>query len=140
MKTIRLAIPGIVVASLAFGAIDADAALQRQLDRVVSLAEAGKLESVQLTTRRVSLTMRIGGKEVQVDHGVHGARERKQVRLANLRLQLAGDRAAVFERLGRPAYRVRQDYAGSVQEHWTYVEHHLTYIFEGDRLLRTESF
>jgi len=140
LKTILLLTPGIFVATLAFGAIDADAALQRQLDRVVSLAEAGKLENVQLTTRQVSLTMKIGGTEVQVEHGVHGARERKQVRLANLRLQLAGDRAAVFESLGRPAYRVREDYAGSVQERWTYVEQHLIYVFEGDRLVRTESF
>ena len=140
MKTIRLAIPGIVVATLAFGAIDAEATLQRQLDSIVDLAEAGKLESAQLTTRRVSLTMKIGGTEVQVDHGVHGPRERKQVRLANLRLQLGGDRAAVFESMGRPTYRVREDYAGSVQERWTYAAEHRAYIFEGDRLVRTESF
>jgi hypothetical protein len=35
---------------------------------------------------------------------------------------------------------VREDYAGSMQERWTYVEQHLTYVFEGDRLVRTESF
>jgi hypothetical protein len=62
------------------------------------------------------------------------------VRYASWQLQLAGDRADVFEKAGAPTYRTRESYAGVMTERWTYVSRHVTYVFQGDRLVDSESF
>ena len=140
MKFVGSFLPTFAAAAVIFGAFDAEASLQRQLDRIVGLTKAGKAENVELTKRQVALTMRLGATDVHIAYGVHGKQERKQVRYANLRLQLAGDRQATFESRGWPTYRTLEDYAGARTERWTYADAKVTYVFAGDRLVRTEAF
>lgn len=140
MKTVRTWVATLAAGSVVFGAFGAEASLQRQLDRVVDLAKAGKAERVEFRKRQVEVTMRLGATDVRLAYGVHGKQERKQVRYANLRLRLAGDRQAVFDSRGWPTYRTLEDYAGQRTERWTYADEKITYVFAGDRLLRRESF
>ena len=140
MSSIRHSLPALAAAVVLFGAFDAEASLERQLDRVVGLAKAGKAENVEFTKRQVGLTMRLGHTDVNILYAVHGKQERKQVRYANLRLQLGGDRQAIYDRLGWPTYRTLEDFGGARTERWTFVDQKITYVFAGDRLLRSETF
>jgi hypothetical protein len=140
MKPVRPLLPSLAVAAILFGAVDAEASLLLELDRVVALARNGEVENVELTKRQVEFTVRVDETDVRVVYSVHGKQERKQVRYANLRLQLAGDRQAVYADRGWPTYRTLEDSAGTRTERWTYADEKITFVFAGDRLLRTETF
>ncbi len=129
-----------VVAILALGAIDAEASLLQEMRQVIDLEKSGRATRVVLTKHRVDVTVEERGNEERYFLTVRGSKERKQVRYANWQLLLAGDRAGVFERAGAPTYRTREDYAGVLTERWTYASQHVTYVFQGDRLVSTESF
>ncbi len=62
------------------------------------------------------------------------------VRTARWIRSLSGDRARVYGEAGFPVYRYREDAFGQVVEYWTYPERHRTYVFAGNRLLRSQSF
>ena len=62
------------------------------------------------------------------------------VRTARWIRSLSGDRARVYGEAGFPVFRYRDDAFGQVVEYWTYPERHRTFVFAGDRLLRTQSF
>jgi hypothetical protein len=131
MRPSRHVVPALAAAFLASGFFAAEASLLRELEEAIALVEAGEA-SVALSKRRVEITT--------VVYPVKGEQERKQVRYARWRLLLDGDRRDVYDRQGWPTYRTRESFAGSVTERWTYPEHHRTYVFEGDRLVRTELF
>ena len=131
MRPLRLILPLFAAAFFFAGSFDARASLLRELDEAIALVEAGDA-SVKLGKRRVEITT--------VVYPVKGEQERKQVRYARWRLLLDGDRRTVYDNEGWPTYRTREDFAGAVTERWTYPEQHRTYVFEGDRLVRTELF
>lgn len=128
-RVLRLVLPTFV-ACLLFGALDANASIRRELDELMGLVESGNVhvEDVTMTKRLVRYTVTIS---------VDSAKERKQVRYARLRLLLDGDRAQVYRTEGWPTARRRVDYAGRVTEHWIYDDKHITYVFQGDRLIET---
>jgi hypothetical protein len=125
----RLVLPAFS-ALLILTALDADASIRRELDELMGLVEAGQVDvaDVTMTTRLVQYAVTIP---------VHGAKERKQVRYARLRLLLDGDRLHVYRREGWPTARHLEDYAGSVTELWTYDDRHITYIFKDGQLIET---
>ncbi len=131
MRPLPLFLSVYAAALLYSGLFAAEASLLQELDEAIALVEAGE-GSVTLSKRRVEITT--------VVYPVKGEQERKQVRYARWRLLLDGDRRAVYDKEGWPTYKTREDFAGSVTERWTYPEQHRTYVFEGDRLVRTELF
>ncbi len=62
----------------------------------------------------------------------------RALRIARWIDSLRGDRRAVYESDGFPVFRHLEDSLGEVTEYWTYPDRHLTYVFEGDRLIRTQ--
>ncbi|HZL83928.1 MAG TPA: hypothetical protein VFD07_00970 [Candidatus Krumholzibacteria bacterium] len=139
MQPTRFLLPS-VVAMLALGAIDAQASLLQEMRQVIDLEKSGRATQVVLTKHRVEVTVEENGSEERYSTTVRGAKERKQVRYASWQLQLAGDRAEMFEKAGAPTYRTRENFAGVLTERWTYASRHVTYVFQGDRLVDTESF
>lgn len=128
-RVLRLVLPT-VAACLLLGAFDADASIRRELDELLGLVESDDVvvEELTMTTRLVRYTVSIP---------VDSAKERKQVRYARLLLLLDGDRLHVYRTEGWPTARRRVDFAGSVTEHWIYDDKHITYVFQGDRLIET---
>jgi len=139
MQPTRFLLPS-VVAMLVIGAFDAEASLLKEMRQIIDLEKSGRATRVELTKHRVDVTVRERGNEERYVTTVRGPKERKQVRYANWQLLLAGDRADTFERIGAPTYRTRENYAGVLTERWTYATLHVTYVFQGDRLVETESF
>jgi hypothetical protein len=90
-----------------------------------------KVDDVKLTKRVVQVVVKVP---------VKGKQERKQVRYARWHLLVDGDQRQVYEKEGWPTYRHREDYAGVVTERWTYADRHITYVFEGNRLVDTNPF
>ena len=72
--------------------------------------------------------------------GVHGKRARKNVRFARLRLGYEGDKRTVYAERGWPRYRHRENDQDIITEFWTYPEAHITYVFRGNELIRTQSY
>ena len=128
-RVLRLVLPAFSALVL-FGAFDADASIQRELDKLVASVESGDVdvEDVTISKRRVQYTVTIP---------VKGKKERKQVRYARLKLLLEGDRLQVYRTKGWPTHRRREDYAGSVTELWIYDAQRMTYIFKEGRLIET---
>ena len=81
---------------------------------------------------------------VEVKPGVYlavrGPSERRRVRLARWAAVIGGDRQAVYQMLGYPPQRHRENFMDVVTEFWTYPGEYVTFVFEGDRLLRTETY
>jgi hypothetical protein len=115
------------------GAFDAEASILKELEEAIQLVESGTVDRDDVT-----LTKRVV--EVAVKVSVRGPKERKQVRYARWRLLLEGDQRTVFQSEGWPTYRLREDYAGSATELWTYADRKITYVFQGNRLVKTQLF
>jgi hypothetical protein len=81
---------------------------------------------------------------VEVKPGVYlavrGPSERRRVRIAHWAAVIDGDRRAVYHQLGYPPQRHRENFMDEITEFWTYPDHHVTFVFAGDRLLRTETY
>ncbi len=71
---------------------------------------------------------------------VKGKHERRHVRIARWIEGLRGAPQTVFAQEGMPVYRYRELVDSHLFEIWTYPERHLSYVFEGDRLVGTEPF
>lgn len=132
-KALRLVLPGIAAAVLVFGGIDARASILEELQEAISLVDAGlvDVDDVKLTKRVVDVVVKVP---------VKGKQERKQVRYARWHLLIDGDQRCVYEREGWPTYRHRESSMGVVTESWTYADKHITYVFQGNRLIDTNPF
>jgi len=84
---------------------------------------------------RVSATRRYVGLGDGVRARVKGRAERRAVRQAAYLVSLEGDRAGMFAKHGRPAYRYYELRAGRERELWTYPEHKFTVIFVKNQLV-----
>ena len=128
-RVLRLVLPAFSALVL-FGAFDADASIQRELDELVALVESGDVDisDVTMSKRRVQYSVIIP---------VKGKKERKQVRYARLRLLLEGDRLHIYQTEGWPTHRRREDFAGSITELWIYDPQRITYIFKDGLLIET---
>ncbi len=71
---------------------------------------------------------------------VKGKRARKNLRFMNLRAAWGGDRSRIYETYGFPRYRHRENDQGIISEFWTYPEAYVTFVFRGDRLLRSVAY
>jgi hypothetical protein len=132
-RALRLILPGFAACLLLLGSIDSEASILKELEEAIQLVESGAVDRDDVTmTKRVV--------EVAVKVPVKGAKERKQVRYARWHLLLDGDQRAIYKREGWPTYRLRESYAGSVTEQWTYADKKVTYVFQGNRLVDTRLF
>ena len=90
------------------------------------------------------MTPRLSRRLVQVSPGVFaavkGEHERRHVRVARWIRSLKGDPREVCQGEGMPVYRHRELADNHLFEYWTYPERNLTFVFEKDRLLRTQPF
>lgn len=65
-----------------------------------------------------------------------GAKERRAERYAKLIESFEGDRRAIYAQYGFPSFRYRERDSRGVRTTWVYVSEDLTFVFEGDRLVR----
>jgi hypothetical protein len=125
---------GLVFSGFLLGFCDpVDAAVygrKPQVQMGYDLLESGQATGVGLMKHRIEVYP-------GVYKWVRGKQQRRQVRVARLIHLWQGDRRATYEKHGYPSSRHRETALGRTTEHWTYLATGQTFVFEGDRLLRT---
>jgi hypothetical protein len=120
-----LGLAGILVAA------PVQASLLEQIEAALALQEATDGQYGAITKRYIEI-------EPGVRQAVRGERERRQVKFFRWVAGLSQDRRAVYDELGYPTERYRERDGERVTEYWRYESVHMTYVFQGDTLLRTE--
>jgi hypothetical protein len=70
-----------------------------------------------------------------------GKKGRKYLRRLSLVDNLQGDKLWVYEEYGYPVHRLRVRGYGKLEEHWTYYELGLEFVFDGEsNLVKTKQF
>ncbi|MBM4117310.1 hypothetical protein FJ251_06130 [bacterium] len=66
---------------------------------------------------------------------LHGKNARRADRFKRLVANFKGDRLAIYQQYGYPAYRYFELKFSTRTEHWIYLVEDLEFVFEGDRLV-----
>ena len=120
-----LGLAGILVAA------PVQASLLEQIETALALQEATDGQYGAITKHYIEIAP-------GVRQAVRGEKERRQVKFFRWVAGLSVDRRAVYDELGYPTERYRERDGDRLTETWRYESTHMSYIFEGDTLLRTE--
>jgi hypothetical protein len=75
--------------------------------------------------------------EVTARELAKGKRGRRLSRMEGWVASLEGDKARIYKRYGHPPGRYREEAMGTVVEKWVYPDKGKTFVFKGNKLIRT---